>query len=242
MAALKKHYSRKPFLPRLFSRQNHLEEVRGIYVPFWLFDARADADITFHATRTHTRTRGDYEETITDHYRVRRAGSAEFQRIPVDGSSKMPDDHMDSIEPFDYREMEPFSMAYLPGFLADKYDVSAEESAPRADDRCRASIREYLRDDVRGYASVTPESQNIRLGRGQVKYALLPVWILNTRWKNKDYLFAMNGQTGKLVGDLPVSPGKYAAAFAAVFLVCMVLLNILGVGSFLAQLIAGVFD
>lgn len=242
VAALKRHYARKPFLPKRFSENNHIQEIQGLYVPFWLFDADADADITYHATRSHSHTRGDYEITTTEHFRVRRAGSAAFRRIPVDGSSKMPDDHMDSIEPFDYSQMQPFSMSYLPGYLADKYDVSASDCAARADDRCRSSIRDIMRSDVHGYAMIVPEHTDIRLTKGAVKYALLPVWVLNTRWRDKDYLFAMNGQTGKLVGDLPISRGKYFAAFAAIAAALFLLLNVLGVSRFIAEIIALFFE
>ncbi len=242
VAALKKHYGRKPFLPKAFSAQNHIEEIRGIYVPFWLFDARADGDATFHGTRSHTRREGDYEVTTTEHYNIYRSGAASFERIPVDGSTKMPDDHMDSIEPFDYSEMKEFSLAYLPGYLADKYDVSAGESAERADRRCRSSMEDILRDDVHGYATVTKTGSNIRLRRGAVKYALLPVWILNTKWNGGDYLFAMNGQTGKLVGDLPVSKGKYFAAFAAILAAVAALLLFTGIGAAIGEIFAAIFD
>lgn len=54
------------------------------------------------------------------------------------------------------------------------------------------------------------------LARGKVHYALMPVWMLNTKWQGKDFLFAMNGQTGKLVGDLPVSWGKFWGMFAGI--------------------------
>ena len=235
VAALRRHYRKKPFLPKAFSAENHIQEVKGIYVPFWLFDAVAQGEASFHATRSHTHRQGDYEVTTTEHYNVRRGGTAPFERIPVDGSTQMPDEHMDSIEPFDYGEMVDFSLSYLPGYLADKYDVSAGESAERADKRCRASMEDILRSDVHGYQTVTPTGSSIRLIRGDVKYALLPVWLLNTKWNNKDYLFAMNGQTGKLIGDLPVSKGKYWGTFAAIFAVAMVLLNITGVASFVGD-------
>ncbi len=147
---------------------------------------------------------------------MERAGNVAFQRIPVDGSTKMPDDHMDSIEPFDYSELKPFSKAYLPGFLADKYDQSAEESSKRADARCESSMLCALEKTVTGYATCVPVEKNVRLQRGKVHYALLPVWMLSTSWNGKNFLFAMNGQTGKLVGDLPVSKKKLAAWFAAI--------------------------
>ena len=134
----------------------------------------------------------------------------------VDASSKMPDDHMDSIEPYDYAGLKPFSTAYLPGFLADKYDVTVEESHDRADGRCSASLEGALRRTTTQYDSCVPLRQDIRLRRGKVHYALLPVWMLHTKWNGKDFLFAMNGQTGKLVGDLPTDMGKFWAIFAAI--------------------------
>lgn len=124
MKALKKHYKGKPFLPKSFTSENHIQELKGVYVPLWLFDGVAEGNAHYEATRFHTQRRGDKEITQTEHYDVFRAGSVAFEKIPVDASSKMPDDHMDSIEPYDYKELKPFSTAYLPGFLADRFDVS----------------------------------------------------------------------------------------------------------------------
>ena len=214
--ALKRHYRKKPLLPSTFSKANHLEEIKGVYVPFWMYDGEASGSARFHATQVHTYTSGDYEITETSHYDVSRAGSIGFEKIPVDASSKMPDDYMDSIEPYDYAELKPFSTAYLPGFLADKYDVSIEDSRERADKRCAGSLLSALERTVSGYTTCIETSRDIRLKRGKVHYALLPVWILNTRWEGKDFLFAMNGQTGKLVGNLPVSTKRVIGLFAAI--------------------------
>lgn len=234
--ALKKHYKGKFLLPKAFSAGNHIEELKGLYVPFWLYDAEADADCTFEATRSHSHTEGDERVTVTEHYSVHRAGTVAFERIPADGSKKMPDDYMDSIEPFDYGELKPFSTAYLPGYLADKYDVSAQENAPRADERCKNSAVELMRNDVTGYDSVMPCTSNVWLARGSVHYALLPVWTLLTKWNGKDYLFMMNGQTGKLVGDLPVSKGKYWGLFAGLSVALSALLIWSGVGAWIASI------
>ena len=214
--ALKRHYRKKPLLPSTFSKANHLEEIKGVYVPFWMYDGVASGSARFHATQVHTYTSGDYEITETSHYDVSRAGSIGFEKIPVDASSKMPDDYMDSIEPYDYAELKPFSTAYLPGFLADKYDVSVEDSRERADKRCAGSLLSALERTVSGYTTCNETSRDIHLKRGKVHYALLPVWILNTRWDGKDFLFAMNGQTGKLVGNLPVSTKRVIGLFAAI--------------------------
>lgn len=215
--ALKKHYQGKLFLAKAFSSQNHIEEVQGVYVPFWLFDGKADAELTFDATQESSHREGKYEVTTIRHYEVRRSGSVEFERIPVDASRRMPDDLMDSIEPFDYADMKKFSTAYLPGFLADRYDVSIEESAPRADERASNTIVSMLEDTVTGYTTCAIQSQNIRLKRGKAHYALLPVWLLSTKWNGKNFLFAMNAQTGKMVGDLPMSWGKFWLTFAGIF-------------------------
>ena len=214
--ALREHYKGKFLLPRSFKDSNHIEEIQGVYVPFWMFDGCADGYAEFHTTLVHTYESGDYEITETDHFDVRRAGTLSFQKVPVDASTRMPDAHMDAIEPFDYSELKPFSTAYLPGFLADKYDVSAEDSRARADERCTASVLGALERTVTGYASCTLVDKDITLERGKVHYALLPVWMLSTKWQGKNFLFAMNGQTGRLIGDLPVDKKKRLATFAAI--------------------------
>ena len=214
--ALRAHYKGKPFLPRSFTSANHIEQIQGVYVPFWLFDGGAEGAASYRASNTNVYETGDYEITGTRHYHVVRAGSLAFEKIPVDASSKMPDDHMDSIEPFDYAQLRPFSTAYLPGYLADKYDVTIDDSRDRADTRCRETLAQALRDTVTGYGACVTEREDIALRRGKVHYALLPVWMLSTKWNGQDFLFAMNGQTGKLVGDLPTDRGRFWGMFAAI--------------------------
>ena len=216
VAALKKYYQGKKFLPTAFRDQNHIQEIQGVYVPFWLCDCQVDAAATYAATNSRTWKEGDYEITETDHYRVDRSGRVGFEKIPVDASTKMPDAHMDAIEPYDYSELRPFSTAYLPGFLADKYDVTQQDSLPRIETRAQNSAETELRNTVQGYDGVTVESQNFRVNHTAAKYALMPVWMLSTKWNGQNFLFAMNGQTGKLVGDLPIDNGKRLAWFAGI--------------------------
>ena len=212
-AALKAYYKGKKFLSKTFMADNHIEEIKGVYVPFWLFDGETEAAMRFRATKVRTYTSGDYRITDTDHYRVTREGSVAFAKVPVDGSSKMPDAHMDAVEPFDYSGLAPFSTAYLPGFLADKYDEDAETCSKRANERILASTENAFAATARGYATLTREYSNVILKKGEVKYALLPVWMLSTKWNGQNFLFAMNGQTGKLIGDLPVDKGLYWSWF-----------------------------
>lgn len=216
VTALKNHYKGKFLLPRAFSRENQVEKVQGVYVPFWLLDGQVEADLTFAAQRVHVVTRGDERITTTEHFRVRRCGTIPFTKVPVDASSKMPDDYMDAVEPYDYRALQPFSNAYLPGYLADKFDVPLEECAKRVNTRMENTAVEALEETVLGYSSRILTGKRVCTRRGRVAYAMMPVWLLSTRWKDRNYLFAMNGQTGKIVGDLPMDQGRLWATFGAI--------------------------
>lgn len=214
--ALKSYYKGKKFLPKEFTAKNKISEIKGVYVPFWLFDCVADADITFDGTTAITTKQGDYNVTTTSHYDIYRSGRVPFNNIPVDASKNMPDAHMDAIEPFDFRQMKPFSMSYLPGFYAERYVQSAQESIERAETRAENTTIETLRGDIAGFAGCTVKDKNIYLERGKVKYALLPVYMLTTKYNGQDYLFAMNGQSGKFIGNLPVDKKKYWTYFLGI--------------------------
>ena len=229
--ALKNYYKGKYFLPKTFHDENHIDEIKGIYAPFWLYDGQISADITYHATRSSTYRTGDEEITTTDHYTIRRGGTVSFEHVPADASSKLPDPHMDSIEPYDYSELKPFSTGYLPGYLADKYDIEALDQIERVARREKTTVRNEIDKTVMGYTTVTPQSERYRVIPGVVHYALLPVWLLVTNWNGNRYVFAMNGQTGKMIGDLPVDKGRFwlttllggAGVAAAVFLMSLFL-------------------
>ncbi|MBR7161876.1 MAG: hypothetical protein IKD07_05625 [Clostridia bacterium] len=209
LAALEKHYKGKRLMPKIFKDQNHIDKIQGIYVPFWLFDTDADANIRYKATRVRHWSDSNYDYTETRHYLIKRAGDIGFTHVPVDGSEKMADDLMESIEPFHFSGAIDFKTAYLSGFFADKYDVDADKSIERANARIKKSTEEAFASTISGYTTVHPEHTDIRLHNGSAKYALYPVWILTTSWKGKNYTFAMNGQTGKFVGDLPMDKGAY---------------------------------
>jgi DNA-directed RNA polymerase subunit RPC12/RpoP len=233
---LLKHMTGKRLLPKVFKSQNHLDEVKGIYVPFWLFDADADANVRYRTTKVRMWDDEDYDYTETSYFDVYRAGTVGFQNVPVDGSSKMPDDLMESVEPFNINDAKEFQTAYLAGYLADKYDVTADESVDRANERIKRSTEEVFSSTVKGYDTVTTENSNINLQNGKAKYALYPVWILNTTWNGNKYTFAMNGQTGKFVGNLPVDKKAAAAWFAGIAVgasvltyVIPILLRLLGI-------------
>ncbi len=226
-SGLLNHYKGKRLLPRIFKDKNHIDEIRGLYVPFWLFDADANANIRYLCTKVRTWSDSKYIHTDTSYFSAIRAGSLGFEKVPVDGSEKMPNDLMESLEPFDFSEAVDFKTAYLSGYMADRYDVDAKQSIARANERVKNSTESAFAKTVEGYSSVTPQGSTVNISNGTAKYALYPVWILNTSWKDKKYTFAMNGQTGKFVGDLPLDKGLFAkwwaiigtASFAVAFLI-----------------------
>ena len=216
IAALQNHYKGKLLLPKVFKDQNHIKEVKGLYVPVWLFDTDADAHVRYKATRTRTWSDSQYRYTETIHFYVTRAGGIGFENVPVDGSTKMDDTLMESIEPFNIGDAVDFQTAYLSGYLADKYDVDADASIGRANERIKKSTEDAFASTVQGYTSVVPVSSTINLQNGRARYALYPVWILNTQWNGQKFTFGINGQTGKIAGDLPMDKSKFWTWLAGV--------------------------
>lgn len=231
--ALSKHVNKK-LVPKIFKDKNHIDQIRGMYVPFWLFDADTEAHIQYKGTKVRHWSDSDYDYTETKYYLVGRGGNVGFTNVPVDGSSQMPDDLMESIEPFNFDEAVDFQTAYLAGYLADKYDVTKENSINRANQRIKYTTEQLFRETAREYSSLMTQSSSVQFQNGTSKYALYPVWILNTSWNGQNFLFAMNGQTGKMVGDLPIDWGAFwrnfaiiAGSIAAVIIIIGLLYNLL---------------
>ena len=123
--------------------------------------------------------------------------------------------------------MVPFTTAYLAGYLADKYDVPAEEMAPRADELVTNTALAQMDDTVTGYTSCNREDGFVSKDENTVSYALAPVWILSTTYNGTPYTFIMNAQSGKFVGSLPVDKNKASMYTAAVFVVFVPILYFL---------------
>lgn len=203
-----KFSKKKWFAPKEFCRRENIQKVEGVYIPFWLYNCKSSGKIQADLKRFTTWSSGDYRYTKVDIYDCVREGNMEFIGVPVDGSTKFADDIMDSIEPYDYEKMKGFSSSYLSGFLAEKYDVEMEDAYSRAKSRINNSTIAELKSNISGFDVVTVRDSNIDIQRDSDEYVLLPVWMLNIMYKNKMYTFAMNGQTGKMVGNVPISPKK----------------------------------
>ena len=204
----KKNVKKRWFAPAEFHNENNIEKITGVYIPFWLYDSRMTGNIQARTTKTRCWSSGDYDYTETSKFRCMRSGELEIQDLPVDGSTKFEDEIMDSIEPYNYQEFKPFNRSYLSGFFAEKYDLNKDEVYDRAKQRMENTIVNELKSTIKGYDSVTIDNSNINISNGEVEYALLPVWMLNIKFNEKMYTFAMNGQTKKVVGSVPIDKGK----------------------------------
>ena len=206
----------KPLLPKDFAAKHRLEKISGIYVPFWLYECESGFDARYKATRVHHWSDANYNYTRTEHFLLSRTAEAGFLNIPMDGSSKMDDAVMESIEPYDFSKLTDFDTAYLSGYLADKYDVASEQGHERVRQRVSNTMDDEIASTLVGYSTAIPTTKNVTVKHGKAKYVLLPVWMLYTKYQGKDYLFAMNGQTGKMTGTFPICPKRSWAWFGGI--------------------------
>ncbi len=204
------------FTPGVFRKQSTLEQVTGVYVPFWLYNLEANVRLQAHATRVRSVRAGDWQVTYTDHYQVIRDMDVAFDQIPADASTQMPDEVMDCLEPFRYEEMQDFRMPYLAGFCSQKYDLDGRELAERAEAKVREAAVGEARATIGGYSLVNVEQEETHFSIRKEDYVLFPVWVLTYRYQGKPYTLSMNGQTGKMVGRLPISRGRIAAWFGGI--------------------------
>lgn len=203
--AFKEYCKGKFLLPHGFTSEAQIQNITPLYVPYWLKSGTVEAQIDAEAKKIRTWHSGNTTYVNTKVYNVLRDGRLTFVRVPCDGSRRIDDSLMESIEPFDYDGIKPFSMSYLSGCGAEKYDVTSDMAEKRIDERIKKASEEYLKADIKGYTKVRITQSRMEYTSKQTVYALLPVWFLNYTYKGKDYPFVMNGQTGNKFGILPVS-------------------------------------
>jgi hypothetical protein len=177
---------------------DRIKNITGIYVPFWLYDLNSKVQANAACTRVRTYTRGDYIYTETKHYDVYRDINLDYVKLPVDASEKMNDELMDKLEPYNYNNLKEFKTPYLAGYIAEKY------------------IHSYVDSTITGYSTVRYNSKNIDTRQVNAYYTLLPVWMVYYDYENSEHTFAMNGQTGKVVGKPPISFKRVATWFGGI--------------------------
>lgn len=202
--------------PKGFMTADRVKNITGMYVPFWIYDLNSRGEIHAECTRRRTYESNEYIYTETRFYDVYRKVDLNYCRVPADASKKMDDSMMDALEPYQYQDMKVFHTPYLAGYVAEKYDENAQELFPRVKQRIEQYASQYMRSTINGYQTTSVRSQRIDVKQESADYTLLPVWMICYSYEQKDYMFAMNGQTGKIVGKPPISKGKAAAWFGGI--------------------------
>ena len=215
---LDEFYKNKKLLPKDFFSQSNMDKITGVYVPFWLFSGNINGRCHFEGKNITTSKQGDYEYVTTRFFDVVRDASVGFSGIPIDASDKIQDSLMDSVQPYDMSELKPYQSGYLSGYTADRFDVPGKDLQARAEKLMKTTTNTIVHNSISGaYSSVTPKGASLRADNIQVSYILLPIYIIKLKYKKKKYHFAINGQTGKVVGNLPISKGASRLYFVLRF-------------------------
>lgn len=202
--------------PKGFMTADRIKSITGMYVPFWLFDLNSDVKVNAVGTKVRTYTSGDYIYTETKYYDAYRELNLDYIKIPVDASEKMDDKLMDKLEPFPYDQLKTFKTPYLVGYIAEKYNYTDKELLPRAKNKISGYIEEEIRSSLSGYHSINYKNKRINTRDVNSFYVLLPVWMVSYDYNKSEHIFAMNGQTGKVVGKPPLSGAKVALWFSGI--------------------------
>jgi len=218
--------------PKGFMTANRIKSITGLYVPFWLYDLNGRGEADANCTIVRSYPSGEYIYTETKHYHVFRQVDLNYLKVPADASEKMNDELMDKLEPYHYNNLKEFNMPYLAGYLAEKYNYDDKQLYPRIQSRVEKYVDSYIQSTITGYTSTIYNKKNINIKQKHADYVLLPVWMVCYDYKQSEHTFAMNGQTGKIVGKPPLSKGKLAAWFGGIsgvsFLIIKIIALIMG--------------
>ena len=222
--------AKKKFVPKEFYSPKQIETMTGVYFPYWLFSCTINGEVEGQGTRLRTWTTGNQRYTETKIYDVKRAGSVMVDNVARNALKKANRRLVDGVQPFEMTQAEEFSMGYLSGFMAENRDMEKQAFEISVQQEVKDYAIGILRAHESNYNSVKVNRQQADIEHGRWEYALLPVWTLtyNDKAHRKIYYFALNGQTGKVCGELPVDRTKMLILFASVFLPLLVLFLIGG--------------
>ena len=200
------------FAPKEFARGKHIREVTGIYIPVWIYDLKGQGAATLHCTKNKTYDTEEETVTETSHFEVLRKTDLTFRQIPGNASKKLSDRLVNQLKPFDFYDRKDFPISYLASHAAEKYDVTGETLLPRIQKQAQQYMDECIADTVKDYDTAVFEKKEYNISPLTSDYTLLPVWIAYYDYGDEEYIFAMNGQTGKIAANPPISKIKVATS------------------------------
>ncbi len=225
---LKNNFKKCVFAPTDFLSEARLNSMEGEYVPFWMYDYNTHCEYRGEGIKIRSWRSGNREYTETSYYDVVRELDIVYNDIPADASIKMNDNIMDLMEPYNYGEMVDFSPEYMSGFGGEKYNMPAVELESRAKIKMNKSADALVSQSVSGYARLNTQVKNIKVRDSKTEFCLLPVWKYIYTYNDVMYPFYINGQTGKVIGKVPVSKKKVFAYGATLWAVLTSLLFLIG--------------
>lgn len=203
------YVGKKKFIPKAFFNKRQIDKLSGVYFPFWLYEAKMDGNLTAEATKVRIWVSGDEEFTETKFYQVERAGEVEFRNLEVNALQKANKELVEGVLPYQFDKMQDFTMGYLSGFQAEKRDIEKEVLSDEVKRETEDYGKRILRESISGYNGVQVKSSGFRALSEKWSYVLLPIWTITYKARNgKVYYYSLNGQTGKVCGELPVDFGK----------------------------------
>jgi predicted outer membrane repeat protein len=227
-----RYTKKKHFLPKDYFSAENAEKITGIYYPFWVTDADTDAKLSTVGHRVRSWRSGNYRYTETSNFAINRGGAIHFEDITTSAISEEDKKMLEGVLPYPLDAYVDFSMPYLLGYAAKKRDVERDAASPEVRDRMHSYATTLLRNTISGYTSVDSPRVGINIQSAHFEYSLLPIWILTYRKKSKRkdkvYTYAMNGHTGKIYGELPISIPKILALFGSVAAVLTLVLTLIG--------------
>lgn len=216
---------KKFFLPKDFYNEKQIEKFTGVYYPYWIIDVDSDASVSATGEIVRTWTTGNTTYTNTKVFNVQRKGVVHLEDLVKAALKKSNKKLVENVQPFDEQALEPFSMTYLSGFQAEKRNVEPEEIKDEVNKDINYYSKQVIDNTVSGYTAVKGEVFNCVPESIDWEYGLLPVWVMTYPYKNNMYYFAMNGQSGKICGKLPVDKKKLAIFAGAISVaLCAILL------------------
>ncbi len=223
LSAIKERFSQGSYIHSKI-KELTVDNVHAIYMPYWLFDIYIRRKMIVEAS---TRDDGTFL--------YEREASCHYKNVTADASMKLNNEMSRRLEPFYTDEMVEFDIAYLSGFYADRYDVPKEAVEATCVQRCR----NYLDDSILGscrhvdamsFGGMTNyEKKDVReyYEIENVQYALFPAYFVNLKYDKGRELVIVNGQTGKVVGNLPYDKKQLVKKFIKNSLIACLIYGIL---------------